>query len=121
MRLPCVRFTVRRTMVAVAVVALVVWALGLCQRRAMCLRRASYYAREEQADLTWGRDLADESDENWHKWSEYYRQSATKNGRLRRKYEDAAFHPWRPIVLDPDEFRYRVYPSGVVREGLIAE
>jgi hypothetical protein len=47
MRLPHIRFTVRRMMIAVAVMALMFGAARLWQRRDFCLRRAALHARWE--------------------------------------------------------------------------
>jgi TPR repeat protein len=128
MRLPRVRFTVRRMMVAVAVVALV-FACGLQARRLHRLSRAyaekaarfgfgekmlraaaaMYQAGSEslKKDLATRpvepalRELLARDAEDEERNAERILRSANYRGLLRSKYEHAAAHPWLPVADDP--------------------
>jgi hypothetical protein len=124
MKLPRPRFTVRRLMLAVAIVALLAGAERLWRRS----RAFSYladehglrydYWREEGLDHATGaakhRDLAIIGDEESR---QQHRRLAVQEGeiaadlaktaayheRLWRKYEHAARYPWLPVEPDPPE------------------
>jgi hypothetical protein len=104
MKLPRVRFTVRRMMVAVAVVALPILAGITLQRRSHYRWVAGEFARREQVvklltdpttlvvkDLT-GAEVAVINSRH----ADYYT-------RMREKYERAAQRPWRIVGPDPFE------------------
>lgn len=156
MRLPRVRFTVRRMMIAVAVVAI---ALGIAfgvarlkrRRDAYLIKTASFASLESfeirfrKSDLDyaqWARSMAEKerlflkrmptepgglvpeemraaSAALFAELADGHTQEAATSlqkaelgarrahyfGRLKRKYERAAFYPWLPVVPDPPEPR----------------
>jgi hypothetical protein len=80
MKIPHPRFTVRRLMVAVAIVAL---PIGLWGRSMAFARIAREHAAREK-------DFADARASSYH-WN------------LAVKYERAAMYPWLPVAPDPPE------------------
>jgi hypothetical protein len=101
MRLPRVRFTVRRLMVAVAIVAL-------------CLPAWSFWARRDERYLEFAikamkhNTLAEayETGRPLGSLRERARVNPCKaayHATLARKYEYAASHPWLPVAPDPPE------------------
>jgi hypothetical protein len=109
MRFPRVRFTVRRMMVAVAIIGIVVW-LGIAGGRHWRYRRlaASYASKESLArnfssgELTATRITfflkrpCGESTTSVMAHLGYYAE-------MRAKYDHAARHPWLPVAPDPPE------------------
>jgi hypothetical protein len=108
MRIPRLRFTVRRLMLAVAVVAALLGCADLWRRREHYRRLAETHALSEmvlrvdsvmaRGDPTGGPgvrllDLSDSLEEA-AKWADYH-------AGLRRKYERAARYPWLPVAPDP--------------------
>jgi hypothetical protein len=92
MKLPRVRFTVRRMMVAVAVVAVVIGAMTLLQRRR---ERFKAIAAEQRAAIQVGYFNNDEGNQD-HTAARYHLDMALR-------YEGAAARPWLPLGLDPSE------------------
>jgi hypothetical protein len=93
MRLPCVRFTVRRLMVAVAVVAVAAGGLHLWELRVLYLRTALLHevlsSLFQEGHACAGRDPG----------------RSAHHQVLRIKYERAARRPWLPVEPDPPEPR----------------
>jgi hypothetical protein len=87
MRLPRLRLTVRRLMLAVAVVALVIWLGRIYQLRQMYLEK---FLDNELAllQLDSGISCYTEDHMKWHQ-------------AMRQKYEHAARYPWLPVEPDP--------------------
>ncbi len=89
MRMPSVRFTIRRMMVIVAVVAGMLWAtLALQERSRRFLKIASEREMEVRALTT------------------YYAfyppfEHIARLDEMKKKYEYAASHPWLPVEPDP--------------------
>ena len=101
MRWPRVRFTVRWTMVAVAVV-------GLLLASAIMLRRSREFGSraEEQADFEAGSlEYADDArgERGDRQRVERGELMATYHRGLKLKYERAARFPWLPVAPDPPE------------------
>src|SRR5579862_1676552 len=97
------RFTVRRLMVAVAIVGISLGLEGIRRRKAEYSKRWEYHRGNNvqgRMDLTDGlfrmhrggpipfRELARESQIQYH-------------GKMARKYERAARYPWLPVAPDP--------------------
>lgn len=116
MRVPRVRFTVRRLMVVVAVVGIAAGVVSLSVRYESD-RRVSYYQALASKHAGRERDYLDEirliDDEarrsavlrsnpayvaHWRRW---YQLSAAHHAQLKVKYGRAALHPWRPVSPDP--------------------
>ena len=113
MRVPHVRFTMRRMMVAVAIAGVV---LGARRKSVALQQRAAVHATQEQEWLAtasihqqWARRSLNltgmlrclrqaESDRSF---VEYCRRRADYSARLRRKYERLSWRPWLPIEPDP--------------------
>jgi hypothetical protein len=96
MRLPRLRFTVRRMMVAVAVVALVLGAVALGVRSGEFRNRARYHEVMAASPLLGVKPAPPVFDPVRYtpKWSAYH-------ARLKRKYERAARRPWLFVAPDP--------------------
>ena len=97
MRLPRLRFTVRRLMLAVAIVAVILGAASGVRRRAERFRMIeSYHRRNYHFSFVGNPSLDAEKTakfiarNNWH-------------NAMTMKYGDAADHPWLPIPPDPPE------------------
>lgn len=116
-RLPRVRFTVRRLMVAVAVAAVLMGLVAQGLRRASLLRLADYHAREARryrtivvssasvaADYRAGRPgLEGDYEAGARLYSDQVRwfgPLADHHEALRGKYERAARRPWLPVEPD---------------------
>jgi hypothetical protein len=112
MRLPRVRFTVRRLMAAVAVLALALAVADQLRRRresfqqraAVCRRKVSAAYIDEQAARG-----AFQFDYDPRRTAAYY-QLVEHYDALRVKYEQAAARPWWFVEPDPPE---PVWPKGV--------
>jgi hypothetical protein len=87
MRLPRIRLTVRRLMLAVAVVALVIWLGRIYQLRQMYLEKV-LDNKVALRQLDSGISCYTEDHTNWHE-------------AMKQKYEHAARHPWLPVEPDP--------------------
>jgi Tfp pilus assembly protein PilX len=112
MRLPRVRFTMRRMMVVVAVIAMVMGTVaGLQRRRESFERRAQMFARrasaaimDEQAYRTSRRSNRPGSPFYYdNRTTGAYSQLVEHYDALRVKYERAAARPWRFVATDPPE------------------
>jgi CO/xanthine dehydrogenase FAD-binding subunit len=112
MRFTRPRFTVRRLMVVVAVVAVIVGVERLYERRIAFLLLASEHARlEDRAQKLSGSmsDTAtlneakgnDDAAEGWRRRASFQDVEAISRGLMRRKYERAARNPWLPLEPDP--------------------
>lgn len=98
MKLPRVRFTVRRLMVATAIVACIVRVgVELEPRRARFVRRAVGCLRRENLASSSAFRLRESGDPSYFRAA----RRAEFYGRLREKYELAAEHPWLPVWPDP--------------------
>jgi hypothetical protein len=98
MRLARVRFTVRRTMIAVAVVALGGWGVRLAQWRAYCLTRAEVDASRAEDYAMRTACLRDE-----YNRPGMYQRLHDHWAALARKYRGAAARPWLPVAPDPPQ------------------
>jgi hypothetical protein len=118
MPLPRARFTVSRTMIAVAFLAVVITGFRGWRWRTYCLRTAAAHRANAQrcsdsvdfhamltkdaeekvrwGDLSWKDSAAQQRREAElaRRWSSYWNE-------LGRKYEAAAAHPWLPVEHDP--------------------
>jgi len=94
--MPRLRFTVRRMMIAVAIVAALLGWLG--ERRARFLRLSAHYGRLAKSYL----DLQPDPQPGEYPDATGWRQIIWSWG-LRSKYERAARYPWLPIAPDPPE------------------
>jgi hypothetical protein len=110
MRWPRVRFTVRRMMVAVAVVAVGLGALILIARsHAYSVRAGNHGYREWrcwEAIRVYGADprgVTLRGPEPVEVFIDRSRRLAGYYATLRRKYEQAAARPWLPVEPDPPE------------------
>src|SRR4051794_11049283 len=110
MRPPRVRFTVRRLMVAVAVVAVCMGLLTMRQRAAT--RRARALSHAAKADerrvvvAVWRRGnvrLINITREQAEADVGRCERAATYHEAMRRKWEEAARHPWLAVEPDPPE------------------
>jgi hypothetical protein len=109
MRMPRVRFTVRRLMIAVAVAALLLGGDVLWRKRAGYLARANVEAASEMQSRALIKvyesaietSAAPSVADGYRHWVEVHREEADYHGRLRRKYERAARYPWLPVEPDP--------------------
>jgi hypothetical protein len=111
MRMPCVQFTIRGTMLAVAAVAVVLWSAQTASRWRVYRERAQYHASEHarlRAELL--PDLVVERRYGFvpgcglmRAWFETRFERAEGHARLKSRYQRAAFHPWLPVEPDPPE------------------
>jgi hypothetical protein len=92
MRLPRVRFTVRRLMASVAIVAFILWAERLLRLPREYRDRAGYYS---QCEFDASGRLAPGNPRDRAVVDHYHS--------LHEKYERAARYPWLPIAPDPPE------------------
>ncbi len=110
MKLPRVRFTVRRMMVAVAILAIGFAALALGIRSEDYREKAEYAAIWE----TYNAELADNMERHREAWAHIgdvpVEIRIAKCGRLRdyyrdykQKYRRLARYPWLPVAPDPPE------------------
>ncbi len=88
MRFPRVRFTVRRMMVAVAIVACICWASLLIERRRRFLIIAGSHRMPDARFL-------------WNRGADYELRLVRWHDEMQAKYEFAAAHPWLPVAPDP--------------------
>jgi hypothetical protein len=103
MRLP--RFRVRTLMVAVVVVALLVWGAMMGSRSYDYYRRARVYGTQERG---WRAIAARDG-----QWAEFGSECAEYFAQLAGKYRRAMWRPWMPVAPDP-------FAPGV-REAMEAE
>ena len=116
MRVPRLRFTLRRMMIAVAVVSILFgMAAGLWRRHVSFQRQADAYAKKSndeglrgaRIDLLWF-----QSDPELRMRDEHYRLMDYYD-ELKVKYERAAARPWLPVESDRPP---PVWPKDVPRE-----
>jgi hypothetical protein len=99
MRLPRVRFTVRRIMLAVAVVAIVLGGLRL-----WCLSahyRALAEVHRQKADEVVRGTYAGPGGSYHLEWCAWPSPNKEYHLRLKENYERAASRPWLPVEPDP--------------------
>ena len=139
LRLTRVRFSVRRMMVAVAVVAALltggIQAMKMSQLTEVHRRKAAEYARYaesfrtnvpvfERLEIYWSERSDDPRSPVKIKWcgvyARYNRRCSSYYERLKEKYEYLASHPWLaaspdpPLLPDPNDpliFKESVYPA----------
>jgi hypothetical protein len=92
MKLPGLRFTVRRLMVVVAIVAIVFGVAELMKRRSMAFRLKAASHQRGLVIIGSHRYYSDASPAV----AEYHMK-------LVEKYEHAARYPWLPVEADPPE------------------
>ena len=99
MRVPRVRFTVRRMMVAVAVVALVLGgvlrALDLARRSAEYRRKATEAEKHEKRLVSYSKRYPERA--------KRLRALSGDWASVKEKYHRAARYPWLPVAPDPPE------------------
>jgi hypothetical protein len=102
MKLPRMRFTVRRLMIAVAVVGLVYGAFTMWMRSQRFSEKAANHARIE----VWYQALVEGLSPSLTPTEEKIRscrEIAARSRSLRQKYELAARCPWLSVEPDPPE------------------
>jgi hypothetical protein len=97
MRPPCVRFTILRMMVVVAIVGLVCSEEVMRRRQAHYLVKAVYHDGKQTSPFGRGVYLVNSIQDH----SKMRQQSAEWHGQLKLKYMRAARYPWLPIAPDP--------------------
>lgn len=113
MRVPRVRFTVRRMMVGVVIMALLLWGRNTWRVRSDYLRMAAECTLSEKKHLAeqrmWETQAARLGPE--HVVSEHSRKQAalaaevvSRKAKLRQIYEAAARHPWRSSFAVPSPY-----------------
>ncbi len=98
MGLPRLRFTVRRMMIAVAVVAVGLAVVVGWTRSVFCLKRAAWHAVHEARLRADGRMLASHSLLIRANLAD---SDAAEHARLRARYQYVASRPWEPLPDDP--------------------
>src|ERR1700678_4432361 len=119
MQLPRARFTVRRIMAVVAVIAIATGGVVLMKRREAYRIRAAFHSRQEQVAggrlRHWSHEAArleglpsdvsppvPEHDRRLvAELVDYSRNRVVHHRRLKAKYELAARSPWLPVAPDP--------------------
>jgi hypothetical protein len=112
---PRVRFTVRRMIVAVAVIALAFWMVRLWAARQLYLQKAAKHAgfranvlRSPNSIAYWESRWTDQREGKparypWPAGPPFVPALAKYHDAMRMKYERAARYPWLPIEPDPPE------------------
>jgi hypothetical protein len=108
------RFRLRTLLLAVAMIAIVLGVGAAQRRRALYQQQAAYHAAQEARFVAISRSAArqtallrrvrsaTDSALAFNVWqAERARQRAQYHSRIRRKYEDAASHPWILVTPDP--------------------
>ena len=98
MGLPRLRFTVRRMMVAVAVVAVLLGAFSQLRRASYCMDRAARHVAQEARLRDEGRMLASNTLLIAANLAD---ARADEHARLSSIYQYVAFRPWVPLPDDP--------------------
>ncbi len=111
--MPRYRFTVRRMMVAVAIIALFSWTDRMIVKHRFYRDRCRLHAEEAEIWLRSQGELLQLCGMLTHTRDELEQMKAEKHGRdvervayhsdLRRKYDYAARYPWMPVAPDPPE------------------
>ena len=103
MKLPRVRLTIRRLMIAVAIVAMLAGiAIEISRRRARFHELAVHYRRMERNTFHRGYYISatleefEEYSRRWPRLKPYYTE-------MTGKYELAERRPWMPVAPDPPE------------------
>ena len=108
MRLFRARFTIRRMMIAVALVAMLLGLWRMWVRRAYCLQQAKWHSvqeagfRGESDGFEWEasnmRKVGDFAEaKRLEAQSTEYRHASENQARLKRAYEYVSSHPWSPL------------------------
>jgi hypothetical protein len=103
MRLPRVRFTVRRLMVAVAIVALTIAAIQMGQRRSFCREQAERWdTNAEVLRIQAGAILTNSLSplEEIEREVDLLNRHRERAERQRHRFARAASYPWLPIPED---------------------
>ena len=99
MRLPRLRFTVRRLAAVVAIVAVVLGGVRLWRLSGSYREMAELHRRKSE-EVVRGMYF-DASGESYHR--EWPSPNKEYHLLLKAKYENAAAHPWLPVSPDPPE------------------
>jgi hypothetical protein len=101
--LPRPWFTVRRLMVAVAIVAVILGVLVEGERRRTRFRElaAKHYDRGMRWFVLFGGGESDYQRKMMRLWEERVGATVESHANLRDKYERAAHYPWLPVGADP--------------------
>ena len=102
MRLPRVRYTVRRMMVVVLIVAIMLAIHVTLQRRRVRFEQLSRYHIQSiriESSCSWAPYEPEESDV----LSDKALWQAIWHAKLSRKYSEAARRPWLPVSPDPPQ------------------
>jgi hypothetical protein len=117
MRLPRVRFTVRRMMVAVAIVALLA-GVGRAYHRHVRFKEIAFEHDFKAHPFHCGMAIPDESNiAEWKEWRERRNRESkmeTYHAQMFDKYERAARLPW--LFVEPDPPEPKCIPSGASGE-----
>jgi hypothetical protein len=108
MRLPRVRFTVRRIMTAVAVAACILGGIRLQQLAAGYQERSSHFAHRmlmEKVGCYFDDVILDAAarEKSRRKYTDLSHRRYLRYQSLGEKYERAARYPWLPVEPDPPE------------------
>ena len=99
---PRVRFTVRRLMVAVAVVAILCGASVLVRRSSYFRAKAVRYRVRVGMERSLLSMLMMRYDSSEPEWAGPRRRRISRLQELMRKYDRAARYPWLPVAPDPE-------------------
>jgi hypothetical protein len=102
MRVPRVRFTIARTMVVVAVIAVLLGAVAMLRRRAYLRKLADYHA-EAARHIRFDHGSIIRPDGAYVHIAVAPPRLADYHEDLAGKYERAARYPWLPVEPDPPE------------------
>ena len=125
MRLPRVRFTVRRMMIVVALVAVVMESVRAYRRREYCKAQAAWLTRQIERETEQARQFRsignrimaenrrreshdlppDEDPSGWHRGAGKWERSRFYHMLWREKLEDVVAHPWRGLPTPPGDPR----------------
>jgi hypothetical protein len=111
MRLFRLRFTIRRIMVVVALVAMLLGLERMWARRAYCLERAKWHSMQEagfrgesdgyETEAGYSRKTGDFAEmEQLEAQSMEYRHESEHQARLKGSYEHVSAHPWIPLPIE---------------------
>jgi hypothetical protein len=127
MRLPRLRFTVRRMMIAVALMAIasLFWSAWMNRRSAYCRRQAEWHA-SEQSRLGKNRDYQlnvasrtkDPALASYLSYdAERYRQGIIWHARREQDFRRASWRPWEPTPNYPREAPWPPIPANLLPAG----
>jgi hypothetical protein len=107
MRMPRFRFTVRRMMVAVAIVGACVWGVRMLQMSRAYGKKAERFASNAMDRIPgfngeWPKTPEGEAKlrRTWDLWKQ---EMEDHNAAMAAKYRRAARYPWLPVAPDPPE------------------